>query len=88
MKPENIVIDDSGYFYITDFGIAKFWRSNNSDNTSGTPGYMAPEVLARQKHSYEVDFYALGIILFEIMVGRRPYQGKNRKEIRDNIFAK
>ena len=46
---------------------------------------MAPEVLCRQNHSYEADFYALGIILHEMMLGRRPYKGKTRKEIREQL---
>jgi serine/threonine protein kinase len=40
---------------------------------------MAPEVMCRQNHSFEVDYYALGVILYELMMGRRPYLGKTRK---------
>lgn len=49
---------------------------------------MAPEVMCRQNHSFEVDYYALGVILYELMMGRRPYIGKTRKEIREQILAK
>jgi serine/threonine protein kinase len=68
---------------LTDFGIARKKRPDNSRDTSGTPGYMAPEVMFRTNHSYEVDYFAMGIILFELMTGSRPYYGKDRKEIRE-----
>jgi serine/threonine protein kinase len=47
IKPENLVIDQDGYLRITDFGIARIWRPENAQDTSGTPGYMAPEVMCR-----------------------------------------
>ena len=49
---------------------------------------MAPEVMFRQNHTFSVDYYAVGIILYEIMLGRRPYMGKTRKDIRDAIVTK
>jgi serine/threonine protein kinase len=42
---------------------------------------MAPEVMERQDHSLAVDYYAVGVIAFECMLGKRPYMGKNKKEI-------
>ena len=60
----------------------------NYTDTSGTPGYMAPEVMTKQNHSYEVDYYALGVIVYELMMGRRPYAGRDRKSIREQILAK
>ena len=47
IKPENIVMESTGYVRITDMGIAKILRTENSQDTSGTPGYMAPEVMCR-----------------------------------------
>ena len=88
IKPENLVIDSKGYVKITDFGIARIWCPENSKDTSGTPGYMAPEVMCRQNHGVAVDYFALGVILFEIMLGRRPYVGRDRKEIRDQILSR
>ena len=44
IKPENLVFEDNGYVRITDFGIARIWKPENNMDTSGTPGYMAPEV--------------------------------------------
>lgn len=74
--------------HLTDLGIAKEFREENSSDTSGTPGYMAPEVMTKQNHSYEVDYYALGVIIFELMLGRRPYVGRDRRAIREQILAK
>ena len=88
IKPENLVLDSNGYVAITDFGVAKINSKDNSSETSGTPGYMAPEVLCAQNHSFPVDFFAIGIMGFEFMNGYRPYLGRNRKEIKDAVLAR
>ncbi|CAD8076550.1 unnamed protein product [Paramecium sonneborni] len=88
IKPENLVFDSEGFLRITDFGIARIWKPQNSHETSGTPGYMAPEVMCRQNHGIAVDYFALGIIMHECILGKRPYNGKSRQEIRDQIIAK
>ena len=88
IKPENLVLDYKGYVHLTDFGIARIWQPENKHETSGTPGYMAPEVICRQNHSVISDYFALGVIVYEFMTGKRPYQGKTRKDIRDGILAK
>ena len=82
LKPENLVVDDRGYIRVTDLGVSREVKPNNADDTSGTPGYMAPEVIRKMNHSYPVDFFALGVMGYEFMTGRRPYVGANRKEIR------
>ena len=87
IKPENLVLDQKGYVRITDFGVAKKNTRDNSSETSGTPGYMAPEVLCGLNHSFSVDFFALGVIIFEFMNGYRPYLGRNRKEIKEAVLA-
>ena len=68
IKPENLVSDENGYIRITDFGVAKIRKKDNSSETSGTPGYMAPEVLLAQNHSFPVDFFAIGIMGYEFMI--------------------
>jgi protein kinase A len=47
-----LVFEENGYLRITDFGVARKKRENNSEETSGTPGYMAPEVICRMNHSF------------------------------------
>jgi serine/threonine protein kinase len=49
---------------------------------------MAPEVMCRQNHGVAVDYFALGIIVYECMMGSRPYLGRSRKELRDAILAR
>ena len=85
IKPENILFCSNGYIKLTDFGIARTWSPNNSNDTSGTPGYMAPEVVNGRPHGLVVDFWALGIIIYELMNGRRPYNGVHRKEYKENL---
>ena len=88
IKPENLVCDERGYIAITDFGVAKKNLKDNSSETSGTPGYMAPEVLCAQNHSFPVDFFALGVMGYEFMLGVRPYLGKSRKEIKEVVLSR
>ncbi|CAD8086236.1 unnamed protein product [Paramecium primaurelia] len=88
LKPENLVLDQDGYMRLTDLGIARMNKGNNAGDTSGTPGYMAPEVMCRMDHSVVADYYALGVITYELMLGRRPYNGRTRQDIREQILAK
>ena len=87
IKPENLVLDDKGYVRVTDFGIAKKYVKDNARETSGTPGYMSPEVMCAQNHTIAVDYFALGVIGYEFMNGVRPYLGKNRKKIKAKILS-
>ena len=70
IKPENLVLDSKGYLHLTDFGIAKYAQKENMNETSGTPGYMAPEVMCHHNHTYVVDFFAIGVFGFELMMRR------------------
>ena len=88
IKPENLVLEKKGYLRITDFGVAKINEIDNSSETSGTPGYMAPEVILVQNHGPPSDFFALGVIGYEFMLGFRPYLGRGRKEIKNLIISK
>ena len=88
IKPENLVLESNGYLRITDFGVAKINEKDNSSETSGTPGYMAPEVILVLNHTFVSDFFALGIIGYEFMLGYRPYLGSSRKEIKQLIISK
>ena len=67
--------------------MAKYYHKNNSKDTSGTPGYMAPEVMWSKNHTKAVDYFALGIIGYECMKGERPYLG-SRKDIKEKILSK
>jgi len=88
IKPENMVFDNEGYLRLTDLGVARLMSSENSTETSGTPGYMAPEVMLRKNHGLVSDYFAVGVIAYECMQGRRPYVGRSRKEIREQILCR
>lgn len=86
IKPENIVIGDDGYPCIIDFGIS--WKSNECQNSgiSGTLGYIAPEVLFENYHNHQIDHYALGIILYELAMRKKPRKGKSKEQIKDQML--
>ena len=88
IKPENLVFDSNGYLRITDFGIAKKYEVNNKKDTSGTVGYLAPEVLCNENHTYSIDYYSVGIITYELTYGHRPYLGKTKHEVKQLILTK
>ena len=88
LKPENILFDKNGYIHIIDFSIAKQLNNEPEENiiqASGSPGYMSPEAIFKEKQSYVSDFFSLGVICYEMMMKKRPYIGKNRQEIKDKM---
>lgn len=86
LKPENILIDDSGSLLITDFGLAKYIDEKTKTRSfkgAGTIPYMAPECWLFERNTPLMDIYSLGIIFFEILTGRLPFNGKSENEWRD-----
>lgn len=88
LKPENIVMDARGYLRVTDLGISCEIGGNSACDISGTPGYMAPEAMTQQHHDFTVDYFALGVMTYEFMLGRRPYAGGTRKEVWEAMLAR
>ncbi|MBL9170436.1 MAG: protein kinase [Verrucomicrobiales bacterium] len=80
LKPNNILIDAEGEPHLTDFGIAKLLESDDAltgtNDVLGTPAYMAPEQASGKAVSFAADIYSLGAILYELLTGRVPFQGK------------
>lgn len=78
LKPSNILFDGKGIPYISDFGIAKLSQAQAGNVTGsaiiGTPAYMAPEQASGETVDGRSDIYALGIILFEMLTGKQPYE--------------
>ncbi len=71
LKPENLIFDKDGYIHIGDLGISKLLeKSKEYVDTSGTPGYMAPEAINNLQHSFASDYFSLGIILYELIMGK------------------
>ena len=79
VKPGNVMIDQGGNIYLTDFGIARHSDSTTTTlATSGTAAYMAPEQILGEPVSPATDIYALGVLLYEMVTGQRPFK-KNEK---------
>lgn len=88
IKPENILLDQNGHLCLTDFGLAKELSGDSKTNTfGGTPEYLAPEVVAGQGHDRNVDWWSLGILLYELVVGLPPFYSQNIKEMYHRITA-
>jgi cGMP-dependent protein kinase len=72
LKPENIMIDDQGYPKLIDFGTAKV-IDRRTYTIVGTPHYMAPEIIIGKGYDTKVDYWAVGVILYEFMCGGVPF---------------
>lgn len=79
IKPGNILIDDTGDPYLTDFGLAKLTDAgrplSHSGVVKGTPAYMAPEQARGEVVTQAADIYSLGVVLYEMLMGRPPFSG-------------
>uniref|UniRef100_A0A7S3JUG6 cGMP-dependent protein kinase n=1 Tax=Aureoumbra lagunensis TaxID=44058 RepID=A0A7S3JUG6_9STRA len=79
LKPENVLIDSQGYPRIVDFGFAKQLSGPNkrTDTILGTPEYLSPECVLGRGYSYEVDLWAFGVLVYEMLIGRSPFFAHN-----------
>ncbi len=89
IKPENILLDIDGHIRVGDFGLSKPDMDVNEFAYSfcGSPEYMAPEMLLKVGHTYTVDYYCLGALLYELVTGLPPYYSHNTDEIYESILS-
>ncbi|XP_048458471.1 ribosomal protein S6 kinase alpha-3 isoform X9 [Rhincodon typus] len=82
LKPENILLDEQGHIKLTDFGLSKesIDHEKKAYSFCGTVEYMAPEVVNRRGHTQSADWWSFGVLMFEMLTGTLPFQGKDRKE--------
>ncbi|KRZ88239.1 Serine/threonine-protein kinase N2 [Trichinella sp. T8] len=87
LKLDNLLLDRDGYLKIADFGLCKE-NMGFEDRTStfcGTPEFLAPEVLSESMYTRSVDWWGLGVLIFEMLVGEPPFSGDDEEEIFDSI---
>ncbi|RXN32071.1 ribosomal S6 kinase alpha-3-like protein [Labeo rohita] len=80
--PKSILLDNDGHIKLTDFGLSKesIDHENKAYSFCGTVEYMAPEVVNRRGHTHSADWWSYGVLMFEMLTGTLPFQGKDRKE--------
>jgi hypothetical protein len=85
LKPENILLDETGHIRLIDFGFAK--RVTDVTYTlCGTPDYLAPEIIQSKPYSQAVDWYALGVLIYEMLAGYPPFYNENHVELYQQIL--
>ena len=87
MKLDNLLLDTEGYVKIADFGLCKegMGYGDRTGTFCGTPEFLAPEVLTETSYTRAVDWWGLGVLIFEMLVGESPFPGDDEEEVFDSI---
>jgi serine/threonine protein kinase len=87
LKPENLVFDHAGYVKLVDFGLAKSLQSGKAWTLCGTPDYLAPEIILNEGHDLAVDYWAFGVLIYEMMAGATPFFAQHPMEVYEKILS-
>jgi serine/threonine protein kinase len=87
LKPENLLIDTQGHIKMTDFGLAKQLDADDETTSTfcGTSEYLAPELVARRPYGFKIDWWALGILTYELLFGQTPFYRENKARMFEAI---
>jgi len=86
LKLENILVDQDGYIKIIDYGLAKMLKESDTTNSfCGTPEYLAPEMIRGEGHDRTVDWWALGVLIYEMLIGVTPFFNRNKQMLFNKI---
>lgn len=89
LKLDNVMLDHEGHVKLTDFGMTK-WEMRPPSSTRtfcGTPDYLAPEIIKRQDYTLTVDYWTLGVLIYEMLIAAPPFYGENEEELFKNIVS-
>jgi serine/threonine-protein kinase len=87
IKPANIFITKEGRVKLGDFGIARVQNRDNRGVLMGTPAYWCPEQIWGKPQDARSDLFSLGVVLYEMVTGKRPFEGKTIEEVREQILS-
>ena len=87
LKPENMLVDKEGYVKVIDFGFAKICE-NKAYTLCGTPEYMAPEIILGRGYDISIDWWALGVLIYECLAGQSPFAARDQNTICKKIVQR
>lgn len=89
LKLDNILLGIDGHIKIADYGLCKeeMWSGKTTTTFCGTPEFMAPEILAEQRYGRAVDWWAFGVLIYQMLLGQSPFRGEDEDEIFDAILS-
>ncbi|KAI9243571.1 kinase-like protein [Phascolomyces articulosus] len=87
LKPDNILLNEHGHAHLTDFNIAVRYSSEKPlTSIAGSMAYMAPEILMKRGYAASVDWWSLGVVCYELLVGKRPFRAKSNEALQHAIM--